>query len=110
MLTKRENQILGLVAVGLTPDEIGDRLFISRETVRKTIANAKSKLSFGKATELACWFVCRHFGSEYENFKRQILAACMLALFAFTMNRTDVFTRRARCRRVDVVESLIPQP
>jgi DNA-binding CsgD family transcriptional regulator len=52
MLSKRENQVLGLVAVGLTPDEIGDRLYISRETVRKTICNVKCKLSLGKATEL----------------------------------------------------------
>jgi orotate phosphoribosyltransferase-like protein len=109
MLTGRENQILGLVSVGLTPDEIGDRLYISRETVRKMIANIKNKLSFGKATEPTCRFVCRHFGSEYESFKRQVLAACMLALFVVAMNHTDAFTRRARYGRVETVESLKPE-
>ncbi|MDR1223770.1 MAG: helix-turn-helix transcriptional regulator [Tannerella sp.] len=103
MLSKRENQILGLVAVGLTPDEIGNRLYISRETVRKTVCNIKGKLSLGKATELAAYFWCRMFGASFDEQRRRIMASCMLVLFIGAMSHVDVFTRRVRARRTDAM-------
>lgn len=44
MLSKRENQILSLNAVGLTPVEIGDILYIPAATVQTTLRNMKRKL------------------------------------------------------------------
>jgi DNA-binding CsgD family transcriptional regulator len=103
VLTRRENQILGLVAVGLTPDEIGDRLYISRETVRKTVCNIKNKLSLGKATELAAYFWCKTFGASFDEQRRRIIASCMLVLFIGAMSHVDMFTRRVRARKVEAM-------
>jgi DNA-binding NarL/FixJ family response regulator len=43
-LTKREREVLQLLAEGLRSDEIGDRLFISRKTVATHIENILRKL------------------------------------------------------------------
>jgi DNA-binding CsgD family transcriptional regulator len=43
-LTKREREILGLVAAGLLTDQIGERLAVSPETVKSHIHNAMIKL------------------------------------------------------------------
>jgi LuxR family maltose regulon positive regulatory protein len=50
-LTERELEILGLVAAGLTNREIGDRLFISPETVKKHAGNIYDKLGVRGRTE-----------------------------------------------------------
>ncbi len=43
-LTRRERQILELLAEGLTGEQVADELFVSAETVRTHIRNAISKL------------------------------------------------------------------
>jgi DNA-binding NarL/FixJ family response regulator len=43
-LSTREREIIGLLAGGLTGDEVADRLFLSAETVKTHIRNAMSKL------------------------------------------------------------------
>ena len=43
-LTPRETEVLGLLASGLRPAEIADRLFVSVHTVRTHISNASDKL------------------------------------------------------------------
>lgn len=55
-LTRREREVLQLVASGLTDREIGDRLFISHRTARTHVANILEKLnapSRSAATTLA---------------------------------------------------------
>jgi DNA-binding NarL/FixJ family response regulator len=44
LLTKRETEMLGLLAKGFRYKEIADKLFISTETVRKHINNIYQKL------------------------------------------------------------------
>ncbi|MDR2775754.1 MAG: helix-turn-helix transcriptional regulator [Tannerella sp.] len=110
MLTKREHQVLGLVAVGLTPDEIGDRLYISRETARKTICNIKCKLGFGKAAELAAYFWCQFFGASFEEQKRRVMAACLLMIFLGSIGHVDMFARRTRVRRSENLIENICEP
>lgn len=51
-LTSREQEILRLLAQGLTVKEIGDRLFISFKTVNNHRANIMSKLALHSSTEL----------------------------------------------------------
>ena len=43
-LTPRELEVLRLLAQGLRPQEVADRLFVSVHTVRKHISNASGKL------------------------------------------------------------------
>ena len=66
MLTNRENEILAYIAAGYSVKEIAGMINRSEFTVQKTISNIKIKAGLQKATELAAYFFCRHFRSEYE--------------------------------------------
>jgi len=50
-LTEREQEILEMIAAGLTNAEIGTRLFISSETVKKHAGNIYAKLGVHTRTE-----------------------------------------------------------
>jgi DNA-binding NarL/FixJ family response regulator len=50
-LTKREREILRLLADGLRQDEIAERLFISRKTVSTHVANIVRKLGVRTQTQ-----------------------------------------------------------
>ncbi len=52
-LTPREQEVLQLVAAGLTNREIAERLVISAETVKKHVGNLCAKLGVGNRTEAA---------------------------------------------------------
>jgi two-component system, NarL family, response regulator LiaR len=52
-LTPREREILGLVAKGLTNEEIGERLFLSLSTVRLHVSNVLMKLNAPNRTMAA---------------------------------------------------------
>ena len=43
-LSKREREIMDLLAQGLTGEQVADKLFLSSETVKTHIRNAMSKL------------------------------------------------------------------
>ncbi|WP_253258372.1 LuxR C-terminal-related transcriptional regulator [Pseudonocardia sp. N23] len=59
-LTRREGQVLGLVALGLTADAIGRRLGISGRTVHKHLEHAYGKL--GCADRLSAVLRARELG------------------------------------------------
>jgi DNA-binding NarL/FixJ family response regulator len=44
LLSTREQQVLEAVAEGLTAEQIGERLFLSRETVRSHLKKLRGKL------------------------------------------------------------------
>ena len=44
LLSKREMEVMGLVAEGLNHKEVAERLFISPETVRRHLGNIYAKL------------------------------------------------------------------
>ncbi len=52
MLTDRENQVLRLLAVGLSNREIGVRLMISEATVKFHVRNLRDKLEVRRRTEI----------------------------------------------------------
>ena len=52
-MTKREAEILKLLAAGLTNREIASKLFISPETVKKHAGNIFGKLNVASRTEAA---------------------------------------------------------
>ncbi len=51
-LTRRELDVLGLVAEGLTDRAIGARLYISHRTVERHVSNLLAKLDAGRRSEL----------------------------------------------------------
>jgi DNA-binding NarL/FixJ family response regulator len=51
-LTKRERQVLVLIAQGLTDREIGERLFISASTVRSHLDRIGDRTGLRRRTEL----------------------------------------------------------
>jgi RNA polymerase sigma factor (sigma-70 family) len=58
-LTPRETQVLRLVAMGLSNQEIANSLEISIETVKEHVQNLLRKLSVGDRTQAAVWAI-RH--------------------------------------------------
>ncbi|MDR3142164.1 MAG: LuxR C-terminal-related transcriptional regulator [Tannerellaceae bacterium] len=96
MLTRRENQVLSLAAIGFSADEIGDTLFISRETARKTICNVKTKLRLSKVSELTAHYWCEAFGVSFEEKKKQVLSAVLAVSILLAISHLDSF----RCRRM----------
>lgn len=54
-LTPRETQVLRLVAMGLSNQEIADALEISIETVKEHVQNMLRKLGLGDRTQAAVW-------------------------------------------------------
>jgi DNA-binding NarL/FixJ family response regulator len=52
MLTERENQVLRLLAIGLSNREIGHRLLISEATVKFHVRNLRDKLDVRRRTEI----------------------------------------------------------
>ena len=52
-LSPREREVLGLIALGRTNREIGDRLFISQKTVGVHVGNILAKLGVSGRVEAA---------------------------------------------------------
>ena len=54
-LAKREAEVAGLVADGLTNKQIGTRLFISERTVDSHVRSVLNKLGFSSRAQIAAW-------------------------------------------------------
>ena len=55
-LTERENQVLSLVATGLSNNEIASKLFLSQGTVRNMVSVILEKLELSDRTQLAVYY------------------------------------------------------
>lgn len=54
-LTHREKQILNMVATGATNEEIADRLFVSRHTVKTHLYHVYKKINVPSRLQAALW-------------------------------------------------------
>lgn len=54
-LTRREQEVAGLVAEGLTSREIAQRLFISERTAEGHVEQIRNKLGFRSRAQIAAW-------------------------------------------------------
>ena len=50
-ISKREHEVLGLVAAGLSNQDIADKLFVSTSTVKTHVSNVLAKLDASRRTE-----------------------------------------------------------
>jgi DNA-binding NarL/FixJ family response regulator len=55
-LTERENEVLTHVAAGLSNNEIAEKLFLSRGTVRNCVSVILEKLELRDRTQLAVFY------------------------------------------------------
>ncbi|MBA3287538.1 MAG: response regulator transcription factor [Acidimicrobiia bacterium] len=54
-LTRREREVAGLVAEGLTNREIAARLFLSERTAENHVQHILTKLGLGNRSQIAVW-------------------------------------------------------
>lgn len=109
MLTRREEQIIELVSHGLSAKQIGSRLFVSPETVRKTISNTKEKLQLHTSSELASYYWCKRLGASYYEARKLILTIpCILIMIvggasSVRRGRTRTFTALRSRTRTEII-------
>ena len=65
-LSQREEEVLGLIAEGLSNPEIADRLVVSRRTVEHHVSHILTKLEFSSRTQAATYAVRRSARSASE--------------------------------------------
>lgn len=58
-LTSREVEVLELIAQGLSTDEIGERLYLSRNSVKTHTRKLYRKIGVSNRTEAAVWALSR---------------------------------------------------
>jgi len=97
-LTRRQEQISGLISCGMAKKEIADILAISTHTVDNTLRAVYDKTGFGKINELTGWWICRHYEIriDFPTLKKQIIALSLLALISFQMASDPNNILRAR--------------
>lgn len=63
-LSKRELEVAGMIAEGMTSRQISERLFIAERTVEGHLERIRNKLGVRSRTEVAVWAVEHGFGSR----------------------------------------------
>lgn len=64
MLSSREKEVLKLMGIGANNREIGQKLYISENTVRNHVSNVLSKLGLRNRTQAALWLTQRETNPE----------------------------------------------
>jgi DNA-binding NarL/FixJ family response regulator len=59
MLTEREEEVLALLALGLSNPEIAERLFITRKTAAHHVSSILAKLGLRNRAEIVAYAVSR---------------------------------------------------
>lgn len=112
-LSKREEQILELVVLSYTAENIADMLFISLSTVNTHIRNIKIKTGSSKNTDLSLVWFCRTQGITIsELLRKRVLPVliCIMLQIASAYSGADMCrTGRARTfrGRRNEIETLI---
>lgn len=106
LLSRRENQIAGLVACGMAKKEIANELDITYGTVNVHLDNAYKKTGTNKLNELGAWWLNKslNLNINWADMKKRIIAFGMLALVIIQLSNNDASTfraRRSRARRFD---------
>jgi DNA-binding CsgD family transcriptional regulator len=75
ILTRRQEQISGLISCGMAKKEIANALKISAFTVDNTLRLVYTKTGLGKINELTGWWINNHYNLQinFHELKNQIL-------------------------------------
>jgi len=65
-LTPREREVAGLIAVGLSNQEIAARMVISARTVETHVQHIMVKLGFTARAQIAAWAAAGHAASTTQ--------------------------------------------
>lgn len=65
-ITKREKEIIELLAHGLSEKEIGEKLFISPKTVNNHLDNIRKKTGVSKNIELVAYYLASLRGKKFD--------------------------------------------
>lgn len=65
-LTRREQQVAGLVAQGLSNREIADKLVISQRTAESHVEHILVKLGVNSRTQVAAWITAQHLDGQHQ--------------------------------------------
>ena len=84
-LTPREEEILGLIAEGLTYWQVADMLGIASGVMRKHVQTIKKKLQLGRRSELARWYA-----SERRAVGETVRLIQIAAILGVTHQRASV--------------------
>lgn len=108
-LTKRENQIAGLVACGMAKKEIAAELGVGYGTVNVILDKAYKKSGTSKLNELGAWWLNKAYALhiDWKDLKRRIIATGMALLIldmALNYDASSFRTRRAGRRGKDDME------
>ncbi|WP_090477241.1 helix-turn-helix domain-containing protein [Nakamurella panacisegetis] len=63
-LTPREDQVLGLVGLGMTNREIGGRLGIAEKTVKNTVTMVLAKLGLERRTQAVIYVTVQRMAAD----------------------------------------------
>ncbi len=98
-LTKREDQIAGLIAIAKPKKIIASELYISEHTVNQTARNIFEKTEVHSSTELSIWWIAKKFNlSLYE-----IYNAALCVVFIFLVGVSEFKSpnyRDIKCRSI----------
>lgn len=112
-LTRRQEQISGLISCGMAKKEIADTLNISESTVDNTLRAVYEKTGFGKISELTGWWISKHFQIQidFKQLRKEIIAMSLLSLviFQILIDPSDIIRakRERRFRRENETEITI---
>jgi DNA-binding CsgD family transcriptional regulator len=96
VLTSTEKKVYCLNGVGKQTKEIADIMKSSYETAKSHMKNIKVKLGLQKDKEVTAHFWCSLVGKDFDEEKRQIMAACLLVIFILFIPFDQCWVRERR--------------
>lgn len=76
-VTKTQDIIATFYSLGFQPEEIEEYVDAKPNTIRKHLANAKDRIGYHKAAEVAGWKLCEFLGFDYNEVRKEMLKAVM---------------------------------
>lgn len=110
--TKTQDIVLTFSSLGFQPEEIEEFVDAKPNTIRKHLANAKNRIGYHKAAEIAGWKLCEFLGFDYEQVRQEMIksalskiGAILLLCISIPSDMNIISQRRPQARRSNIVTS-----